>query len=65
MQRSYAVMYLLNLRADSVDVEALVVAVGSQKEANSPKLQEEVAVSWKLDHQVLETNNLGGWTWQT
>ena len=45
MQRSYAVMYLLNLRADSVDVEALVVAVGSQKEANSPKLQEEVAVS--------------------
>lgn len=44
MQRSYAVMYLLNLGADFLDVEALVV-VRSQEEANSPELQEEVAVS--------------------
>lgn len=45
MQGSYAVMYLLNLRADFLDVEALVVVVRSQEEANSPELQEEVAVS--------------------
>lgn len=38
-------MYLLNLRPDFLDVEALVVVVRSQEEANSPELQEEVAVS--------------------
>lgn len=45
-------MYLLNLRADFLDAEALVVVaealvvvVRSQEEANSPELQEEGAVS--------------------
>lgn len=54
-------MYLLNLRADFLDAEALVVVVvRSQEEANSPELQEEGAVSGTLDHLVLGIDNLRG-----
>lgn len=59
-----AAMYLLNLRAGFWDAEILV-EVRSQEEANSPELQEEVAVFWTLDHLVLGIGNLRGWKWQT
>lgn len=59
IQCSHVVIHLLNLRADFLDVEALVV-VRSQEEENSPELQEEVAVSGTLDHLVLEIDNLRG-----
>lgn len=54
-----AAMYLLNLRAGFSDAEIPVVA-RSQEEANSPELQEEVAVFGTLDHLVPGIGNLRG-----